>query len=163
MAPRVKTNTSAKKVKPLKGKPLVEVTKAQESDTGEDVYLVQENEKHQFSSHISPLYGTKEYYFTGVLFPNTEIKFVHNDGRQIPFGGTYNCGYTLVGNARKAFEARKALSTNGEASDDQEYIYITPTSQLFYVGDEKVHTIFLRIYDNINGNDNDRWVVIYIE
>ena len=155
---KVKANSSSKKIKPLEGKPLVEVTRAPE-DTGEDVYLVQENDKHQFSAHISPLYGTKEYYYTGVLFPNTEIKFVHNDGRQIPS----NCGYTLVGNARKAFEARKALTTAGESSDDQEYIYTTQYSQLFYVGDEKVHTIFLRIYDNINGNDNDRWVVIYIE
>lgn len=159
---KVKAKSSRKKIKPLESKPLVEVTRASE-DTGEDVYLVQENDKHQFSAHISPLYGTKEYYYTGVLFPNTEIKFVHNDGRQIPVGGSCNCGYTLVGNARKAFEARKALTTAGEASDDQEYIYTTQHSQLFYVGDEKVHTIFLRIYDNINGNDNDRWVVIYIE
>jgi hypothetical protein len=141
---KVKANSSSKKIKPLEGKPLVEVTRAPE-DTGEDVYLVQENDKHQFSAHISPLYGTKEYYYTGVLFPNTEIKFVHNDGRQIPVSGTSNCGYTLVGNARKAFEARKALTTAGESSDDQEYIYTTQYSQLFYVGDEKVHTIFLRI------------------
>lgn len=159
---KVKSNSS-KKVKPLDAKPLVEVTTAKEEDTGEDVYLVQENEKHQFSSHISPLYGTKEYYYTGVLYPNTEIKFVHKEGQQIPMAEKSNCGYTLVGNARKFFNARRALVTNGEASDDQEYVYITPHSQLFYTGDEKVHTIFLRIYDNINGIDNDRWVVIYVE
>ena len=160
---RVNANANRDDVEPLKGKPLVEVTRAREEDTGEDVYLVQENDKHQFSAHISPLYGTKEYFYTGVLFPNTEIKFVHNDGRPIPIGGSSNCGYTLVGNARKAFQAKKALVTNGESSDDQEYVYTTEYSQLIYVGDEKVHTVFLRIYDNINGLDNDRWVVIYIE
>ncbi len=160
---KVKKNSHSKNVKPLERRPLVEVTRAPEADTGEDVYLVQENEKHQFSAHISPLYGTKEYYYTGVLYPNTEIKFVHNDGKQIPMSGVSNCGYTLVGKAKKCFEARRALVTQGEASDDQEYIYITQYSQLFYVGDEKVHTIFLRIFDNNQGNDNDRWVVIYIE
>lgn len=160
---KVKTNSSTKKVQPLKGKPLVEVTRSKEEDTGEDVYLVQENEKHQFSSHISPLYGSKEYFYKGVFYPNTEIKFVHNDGKPIPTDGQSNCGYTLVGNAKKFFQARKALVTNGESSDEQEYVYITQYSQLFYVGDENPHTIFLRIYDNINGLDNDRWVVIYIE
>jgi hypothetical protein len=156
-------STNSSKVEPLNARPLVEVTRAKEEDTGEDVYLVQENEKHQFSAHISPLYGTKEYYYTGVLYPNKEIQFVHNDGKPIPLAESSNCGYTLVGNARKYFSARRALVTDGESSDDQEYVYITPYSQLFYTGDEKVHTIFLRIYDNINGLDNDRWVVIYIE
>ncbi len=159
---KVKSGDS-KNVKPFKGRPLLEVTQSKEEDTGEDVYLVQENEKHQFSAHVSPLYGTKEYYYTGVLYPNTEIRFVHKDGKPIPMSENSNCGYTLVGNARKAFMARRALVTNGETSDDQEYIYTTPHSQLIYTGDEKVHTIFLRIYDNINGLENDRWVVIYIE
>lgn len=160
---KVKQSSSSKKIKPLESKPLLEVSEAPEEDTGEDVYLVQENDKHQFSSHISPLYGTKEYYYTGVLFPNTEIKFVHKDGKPIPIGGTSNCGYTLVGKAKKLFKARKALVADGESSDDQEYVYITQYSQLFYIGDEKPHTVFLRIYDNINGIDNDRWVVVYIE
>lgn len=160
---KLKSNVRSKNVKPLAGKPLVEVTKSKEVETGEDVYLVQENEKHQFSSHVSPLYGTKEYYYTGVLYPDREIKFVHSDGRQIPVAGVCNCGYTLVGNARRAFMAKKALITNGEASDDQEYVYTTPHSQLFYVGDEKVHTIYLRIYDDTDGGNTDRWVVIYIE
>lgn len=159
---KVKSNTNSKKVAPLSAHPLCEVTEAKE-DTGEDVYLVQENEKHQFSSQISPLYGTKEYYYTGVLYPDTEIKFVHNDGKQIPDSKTYNCGYTLVGNARKCFKAKKALIANGEASDDQEYVYTTPHSELYYVGEETVHTIYLRIYDNNQGIDNDRWVVIYME
>ena len=62
---RVNANANRDDVEPLKGKPLVEVTRAREEDTGEDVYLVQENDKHQFSAHISPLYGTKEYFYTG--------------------------------------------------------------------------------------------------
>lgn len=159
----VKVKCQNKNAKPLAAKPLCEVTRATEEETGEDVYLVQENEKHQFSSHVSPLYGTKEYYYTGVLYPNKEIKFVHNDGRQIPVAGVCNCGYTLVGNARRFFQAKKSLITNGEMSDDQEYVYTTPHSQLYYVGDEKVHTIYLRIYDNNQDVENDRWVVIYIE
>lgn len=159
-----KVNSKSKSdAKPFEARPLCEVTKSPEPDTHEDVYLVQGNEKHQFASQISGIYGTKEYYWKGVLKTNTEIKFVHNDGRNIPVHEASNCGYTLVGKAKKAFFARRALCTNGETSDDQEYIYITQYSQLFYVGDEEEHTLFLRIFDNINGIDNDRWVVVYID
>jgi hypothetical protein len=149
--------------KHLEEKPLVEVTRSTEPDTGEDVYLVQSNSKHQFASHISPVYGTKEYYWTGVLQKDTQIKFVHNNGKQIPIHEYSNCGYTLIGKAQNYFTSKKALSAKGESCDDQEYIYINQHSQLIYTGESEEHTLFLRIYDNLDGIENDRWVVISIE
>ncbi len=163
MNKKVNSHPRKKTIKPLRAKPLVEVTKSTEPDTHEDIYLVQGNVKHQFSSQISGLYGTKEYFWKGKLTPHEEIKFCHNDGRNIPVHGAYNCGYTLVGKAKNFFEAKKALCTNGEPSDDQEYVYVTQYSELYYVGDTEEHTVFLRIYDNNQGNDNDRWVVLYID
>ena len=152
-----------KHAKPLNPKPLSEVSKTVEVEDGVDVYLVLGNLRYQLSRHQSPFFEGEEYRFHGVLEKDQEILFVHKDGRKIPINDKSNCGYTLVGKARKYFRADKGLTCNGEASDDQEYIYITQHSSLHYIGETGEHSIFIRVYDNLSGLENDRWVVIYFD
>lgn len=154
---------SDKDVKPLQAKPLSEVSKCIEVEKGADVYLVQGNVRHQLCEQTSTFFGGIEYVFKGTLIQGSQICFVHHDGKKIPVHEASDCGYTLVGKAKRCFEAKRALCANGETSDDQEYVYINQNSALYYVGETGEHSLFLRVYDNLNGIDNDRWVVIYMD
>lgn len=137
-----------------------EIIEAKED--GVDIYFAQGKTRYQLRKHVSPFYSGEEYFFTGTLVKGEEVCFTHRDGTRIPIHENINCGYTLVGNAKKYFEAKRALCANGETSDDQEYIYVNKYSELYYVGETEEHSLFIRIYDNANGINNDRWVVIYI-
>ena len=150
-------------VKPFQAKPLSEVSQRVDADNGADMYLVQGNVRYQLSEQDSPFFGGVEYVFKGTLIQGSQICFAHKDGRKIPVHEASDCGYTLVGKAKRFFEAKRALCANGETSDDQEYVYINQNSALYYVGETGVHSLFVRVYDNLNGTDNDRWVVIYMD
>jgi hypothetical protein len=152
----------SKEVPPLHPKSMYKEGDIVDVENGVDIYFAQGKTRYQLSRHASPFYSGEEYSFTGTLVKGEEVCFTHRDGTKIPVHENSNCGYTLVGNARKYFEAKRALCANGEASDDQEYIYINKHSELYYVGETEEHTIFIRVYDNANGINNDRWVVIYI-
>ena len=129
----------------------------------EDMYVVLDNKKHQVQSQFSNIFACKEYFWKGKFIKGQKVKFIHGDGREVPVHHATNCGYTLVGKAQKLFSVSKSLCASGEASDDQQYVYINEHSVLSYVGKDDTHTIFFRVYDNINNNNNDRWVVIYID
>lgn len=139
------------------------VVEAPVADTGEDLYIVLNGVKHQFSSQISAFYDVKEFFFKGTFTKGDSIKFVRGDNREVPVHTMPNCGFTLIGKAQRLISASKALVANGEAGDDQEYVYINDHSTLTFVGDTSEHTLFLRVYDNISGIENDRWAVLYID
>ncbi len=160
MAKAATKSTTAKKASAAKPKKTAVPTVA---DTGEDLFLVIGREKHQFSSQISPFYAVKEYFWRGVLTNGLDIKFVHANNREVPAHQDRNCGYTLIGKAKSMIKANKALTTPGEPSDDQEYVYINEHSTLTYVGETGEHTVYVRVYDNISGTENDRWAVIYLD
>ncbi len=161
MAKATAKKTSVKKaVAPKVAKKVVE---AVEPDTGEDLYIVIGRERHQFSSQTNPFYAVKEYFWAGKFTNGLDIKFVHADGKEVPTHQDRNCGYTLIGKAKSFIKANKALTTPGEASDDQEYVYINEHSTLTYVGETGEHTLYVRVYDNLSGVDNDRWVVVYLD
>ncbi len=159
--------SSAKKAsaakKPSAAKAAPKASASNEAGTGEDFYIVIGKERHEFSSQISPLYAVKEYYWKGELVNGSSIRFVRGKSKEVPVCKDGNCGYTLVGKAQQFFSASKALCANGEDCDDQEYVYINEHSSLSYVGATGVHTVYVRVYDNIAGNDNDRWVVLYLD
>lgn len=163
MAKVVKKKTVAKKTAAPKAVKPVVAEKVVEPDTGEDLYIVIGVERHQFSSQINQFYAVKEYYWTGTFTNGMDIKFVHADGKEVPTHQDRNCGYTLIGKAKSFIKANKALTTPGEASDDQEYVYINEHSTLTYVGETGEHTLYVRVYDNLSGVDNDRWVVVYLD
>ncbi|MFA6860985.1 MAG: hypothetical protein WCR56_01155 [Bacilli bacterium] len=132
-------------------------------DTGEDLYLLMNGQKLQFSSQISSIYDVKEYFLKTVFTQGSEIKLARKNGSDVPVHHSANCGFTLVGKAQNMFTSLKALCANGETSDDQEYVYINEHSVLEYSGKSGEHTLFVRVYDNLSGVNNDRWVVIYID
>lgn len=155
--------TATKKVVAKPTKKVVEKVIA-EPDTGEDLYIVIGRDRHQFHSQINQFYAVKEYFWTGTFTNGLDIKFVHADGKEVPTHQDRNCGYTLIGKAKSFIRANKALTTPGEeASDDQKYVYINEHSTLTYVGETGEHTLYVRVYDNLSGIDNDRWVVIYLD
>jgi len=141
----------------------VETTEKEWKGT-EDLYLISNNgefrEQYQFISQISGIYGVKEYVWTGVI-PQGRIDFKHRDGRFVPVPSDTNHGYTLVGKAKDLFSAENALVVLSE-SGDQAYVYIQSESHIRYIGDNKVHTLYVRIYDNGNGENNDRWLTLSI-
>lgn len=157
------SSATNKEAKQLQSKAMYEVSKIVEVENGVDIYFAQGNVRYQLSKQTSPFYGGDEYVFRGTLVKGEEVCFVHKDGTKIPVHENSNCGYTLVGKAKKYFEAKKALCANGETSDDQEYVYINKHSELYYVGETEEHSLFIRVYDNLNGIDNDRWVVIFMD
>ena len=138
-------------------------TKKAKTENLEDMFICIDNTKHQVSSQFSNIFACKEYFWKGKFSKGQKIKFVHKDGSEVPVHHSSNCGYTLVGKAQRMFSVSKSLCANGEPSDDQQYIYINEHSVLSYVGQAGTHTIFFRVYDNINNNNNDRWVVLYID
>lgn len=134
-----------------------------EVKTGEDLFIILNGKKHAFDSQLSPIYDVKEYFYKGKFSKGDVLKFVRANGAQVPVNNTPNCGYTLVGKAQRYITANKALVANGETGDDQEYVYINDHSSLMYTGENETHTLFARVYDNLTGTNNDRWVVIYME
>ncbi len=154
---------ATKKAAPKKATASRAAKKPAEKSTGEDFFICIGKEKHEFSAQISALYAVKEYFWKGELVNGAQIKFERGDGHEVPVHHAANCGYTLVGKAKQYFSASKALCANGEDTDDQEYVYINEHSELFYTGVTGSHTVYVRVYDNTYGNDNDRWVVISID
>lgn len=131
----------------------------------EDLYIVEGNNKidaaHQFKSQISGIYGVKEYFWKGIIHKGL-IKFVRSSGKVVPVPADSNHGYTLVGKAKNMILPENALEVLSE-SGDQAYVYIQPESFIKYTGDENEHTIYVRIYDNNSGDNNDRWLTLSIE
>lgn len=131
----------------------------------EDLYIIENgcnaDSAHQFKSQVSGIYGVKEYFWKGIIHKGV-VKFVHASGKQVPVPADSNHGYTLVGKAKNLFAPENALEVLSE-SGDQAYVYIQPESFIKYVGDENEHTIYVRIYDNTTGKNNDRWLTLSVE
>lgn len=118
---------------------------------------------HGFKKSVSPIYGVEEYSWTGKLTKG-EVKFVRPTGTSVPTNNIYNSGITLIGKALHAFSIHNALVVTAEGSCDQIITYGNPDTKLEYVGDEEVHTVYVRVYDNANGGDlNDRWIALSID
>jgi len=125
------------------------------------------SEKYQFRRLFSELYKCEEYVWQGILKKDDEIEFVHADLRKLPNPYIYNQisgpGITLSGGeACMSLECRYALNCPVSGSD-LIYNFFDETSKLYYIGETKKVTIYIRIYDNISGLTNDRWLVISME
>lgn len=129
---------------------------------GADVYLAMGRKRYQLEKQTND-YQKEEYIFKGKLIKDQEFCFVHKNGKPIPVNNQENCGYTLKGNARNLFSAKNALIAYSPDKEDETYIYINENSAMFYTGESKNVTIYMRIYDNREGLNNDRWVVLFVE
>ncbi len=125
------------------------------------------SEKNQFVLTRSPIYNCDEYVWVGELNKGDEIKFCHADMRYLPNVSIYNNisgpGITLSGTEACVDFSFKDALTCPVTDCDLIYNFVNGSSKLFYVGENKVHTLFLRVYDNNLGSDNDRWLVISVE
>lgn len=131
-----------------------------------ELYIVNGAKKldaaHAFKKAVSPIYGVDEFSWKGKLEKGA-VKFIRKDGKSVPTNDIYNSGYTLIGKAMNLFHVKNALVEHSHTSEDQCYNYGNPKTVLEYVGDDKTHTIYVRIYDNAQGEANDRWVTISID
>ncbi len=123
--------------------------------------------KSQFRRLFSELYHCEEYVWQGEIKQDSSIKFVRGDKRELPntlaSSQISGPGVTLSGgNACADFKVEKALVCPVEGSD-LIYNFVDEDSSIKYIGKTKVVTLFIRIYDNNTGDNNDRWLVISAE
>lgn len=123
--------------------------------------------KYQFRRLFSELYHCEEYVWQGEIEQDSKIKFVRGDKRELPNTLASNQisgpGVTLSGgNACADFKVEKALVCPVEGSQ-LIYNFVDEDSSIKYIGNTKVITLFVRIYDNNTGDNNDRWLVISAE
>lgn len=161
-----KTVGSTEKKVTKKVSAVKEVKKAEKKEESfcnpHDLFIFIGDNKEKMSSQISSIYGVEEYFVTASFKKGNSICFKRCSESFVPVKEKNNCGYTLVGKAKQYFKAEKALVAYGEPSDDQEYVYINSESSLKYVGANEKHTLYVRVYDNASGVNNDRWAVISI-
>lgn len=125
------------------------------------------NAAHQFYLTRSEVYHCDEYVIRLQLTEGKEVAIVHGDGRKVPDPEVYNQifgpGITLNGAEAVAdFEVKDAIVCPVEG-EDIVYNFVSEQSKVYFRGKTGKYTLFVRIYDNNTGNDNDRWVVLSAE
>jgi hypothetical protein len=125
------------------------------------------NEAHQFKRIRSVVYDCDEYVWRGTFEKDKKITFTHADGRLLPDAAVYNQisgpGVTFSGAEACADFAFKGALVCPVEGQDLVYNFVDGLSELTYIGKSARHTIFVRVYDNNSGADNDRWLVISLE
>ncbi len=117
---------------------------------------------HQMDEEISPVFNCREYIYTGTLHFG-EIQFLGGEKLQdrYPSVADRDHGYTFEGIANDIFEVVDALNRYND-EEGRTFNYIKPGSRLIFKGvRNRVYEIHIRIYDNIYGVNNNRWVVIF--
>lgn len=135
-----------------------------------DLYIVTNGKllaTRQFKKHISPVYGCEELYWKGKLTPDTVLSFMTSAKQNLPAVDCYTAkggpGLTLDGSAAiAAFRIDNALTITS-ANGEQIYNYCNPESKIVYIGDNKIHTVYVRIYDDAEGTVNGRWLVLSLD
>lgn len=126
------------------------------------------DKKHQFVEHTSGVYNCKEFIWTGFLRNGLKFSFVKLDKKKIPYevydafkggpGFTFDdettCTQLLVKNA---------LCFKDEHNENIIYNYTNEESYLEYKGKFRKVTIFIRLYDNLENNENNRWVALNLK
>jgi hypothetical protein len=125
------------------------------------------SKNNQFKRMHSEVYDCEEYVWQGVLKEGKEVCFRRGDGSVVPNPYVYNQisgpGITLSGQeAISDFEVKNAIVCPVEGCD-LVYNFIDEESKLIYIGKSQEHTLYIRIYDNNTGVNNDRWIVISVE
>ncbi|MCI2069226.1 MAG: hypothetical protein LKJ88_06615 [Bacilli bacterium] len=125
------------------------------------------NQEHQFKRIHSAVYDCDEFVWRGLLTKGKVISFTHADNRELPDPNVYNQisgpGMTFSGAEACADLSYKDALVCPVQGSDLIYNFIDGDSELSYVGKTGTHTIFVRVYDNNSGTDNDRWLVVSME
>jgi hypothetical protein len=146
--------TTRKTVKRLNLLKLVDGVYFDEKGFGE-VHLMNENES---------IFGVKEYVYKGKIHKG-RCGFVSGKklAVKIPEKDDWNHGYTLEGLSQDIFKVDNALVIKN-GMEKRTFCYINHRSTLKFVGDPtKEYALYVRIYENAYGIENNRWVVIWSE
>lgn len=125
------------------------------------------NKQHQLRKVFSTIYDCYEYVWRGNFVHGKKIQFTHLDERTLPDPEVYN---QISGPGCTFSGAEACASLNYENAlvcpvldCDLIYNFIDHNSELRYIGKTGKHTLFVRVYDNNTGDNNDRWLVISME
>ncbi len=124
--------------------------------------------KHQFVEHISEVYGTTEYIWSGYLRNGLSFRFVTSEGKVVPFDDSvsYKGGPGFTFDDEKTCEelcVRNALVIKDESKDNVIYNYSKEDTYVQYAGKFRKVTIFIRVSDNNEGESNSRWLNVNIK
>ncbi len=118
---------------------------------------------HLMEEEISPVFNCREYIYRGKLHFG-EVQFLGGDRltERYPSVADRDHGYTFEGEANNVFQVVDALAAYND-EEGRTFNYIKPGSRLIFKGlANKEYEVHIRIYDNINGINNNRWVVIFV-
>ena len=123
------------------------------------------DEAHQFVEHVSEVYNCREFIFEGYMKKGLSFALVTKDGQVVPSYKAYNFlggpGYTFDDEKTNAeLEVHDALVIKDGGTT---YNYINENSKLVYKGKFRKVTLFVRVYDDFNGDNNKRWVAINLQ
>lgn len=127
-------------------------------------YFVENGENHLLRKNHS-IYNMDEYVYSGKINKGIVNFSISKDGQvvNIPALKQPNYGYTFEGLADEVFKVGNALECYNE-QENRSFIYINEDSFLTFIGDPlKQYNVYIRLFDNEFGFDNDRWLVVYVE
>lgn len=127
-------------------------------------YFVENGENHLLRKNHS-IYNMDEYVYSGKINKGIVSFSISKDGQlvNIPALKQPNYGYTFEGLADEVFKVGNALECYNE-QENRSFIYINEDSFLTFIGDPlKQYNVYIRLFDNEFGFDNDRWLVVYVE
>lgn len=133
-----------------------------------DYYLVvDDRDKYQLFKEHSSLYDCDEMVFIGQLKNNQTIKFVRGDDSKVPNLNSSNniSGPGVTFSGKKACEELvcKNILSCPIADSDLIYNFYQEGAHIVYVGEDSNVKLYIRVYDNFSGDENDRWLVISLE
>lgn len=124
------------------------------------------DDKHQFVAAHSGIYDCKEYIWEGTLRTGTTFTLRNSKDEIVPNPSAY-CEYSGPGFTFDDEKTCKELQVNNslviEASENVIYNYVNEKSNITYLGKTGKVTLFVRVYDDNNGNANSRWLAINLK
>jgi len=115
------------------------------------------DEKHQFEETVSGIFNCKEYVWTGYLRRGLVFHFEDENGNVIP-SGLENSGLTTDTELTNLLvEVKNALVVK---DGNNVYNYMNSDSAITYNGKWGKVTLYVRVYDNADGYDNNRWIAL---
>lgn len=124
------------------------------------------DDKHQFVCAHSGIYDCKEYIWEGTLRTGSTFTLRNEKNELVPNPNAY-CEYSGPGFTFDDEKTCNELNVNDalviKADENLIYAYTNEKSSLTYLGKTRKVTLFVRVYDDNNGNANSRWLAINLK
>lgn len=124
-------------------------------------YLADSVDNHVLNLQRS-IYDMNEFVYSGRI-ETGDVQFEIVKVIPVPENKVPNHGYTLEGIADKIFKVENALRCWHD-EQGRSFVYVKEDSKLTFVGDPSVqYNIYVRLFENEFGTENNRWIVIYAD